>query len=51
MTQKCAWAAFFTFLITPLAWAQNTTHDVVIVGAGSAGLYAARNLIDDATTF
>jgi len=47
MTQKCAWAAFFTFLITPLAWAQNTTHDVVIVGAGSAGLYAARNLIDD----
>ena len=24
-----------------------TTHDIVVVGAGSAGLYAAKNLIDD----
>ena len=29
------------------ASAQDTTHDVVIVGAGSAGLYAARTLIAD----
>jgi len=25
----------------------NTTHDVVVVGAGSAGLYAAKTLIDE----
>ena len=25
----------------------STTHDVVVVGAGSAGLYAAKHLIDD----
>jgi len=40
-------SALFTLLISPLTWAQNTTHDVVIVGAGSAGLYAAKNLIED----
>jgi monoamine oxidase len=29
------------------AWSDNTTHDVVVVGAGSAGLYAAKTLIED----
>lgn len=32
---------------SPKTWAANTTHDVVIVGAGSAGLYAAKTLIND----
>jgi monoamine oxidase len=36
-------AAFFT----SSAWSANTTHDVVVVGAGSAGLYAAKTLIND----
>ncbi len=34
-------------LITSAVWASNTTHDVVIVGVGSAGLYAAKTLIED----
>lgn len=32
-------------LMAPLVWSANTTHDVVVVGAGSAGLYATRTLI------
>lgn len=33
--------------LAPYAFAEDTTHDVIIVGAGSAGLYAAKSLIDD----
>ena len=33
-----------TSWLAPYAWADNTTHDVVVVGAGSAGLYAAKTL-------
>lgn len=40
----CASSILF---FTPLTWAANSTHDVVIVGAGSAGLYAAKTLTDD----
>ncbi len=41
-----------TFLVVTLfystqSWSANTTHDVIVVGAGSAGLYAARNLVDE----
>ncbi|MEM7358236.1 MAG: NAD(P)/FAD-dependent oxidoreductase [Pseudomonadota bacterium] len=35
------------FLFSTSISAQNTAHDVVIVGAGSAGLYAARTLVDE----
>ena len=42
-----ALSALLTLFIVPFSWATNTTHDVVIVGAGSAGLYAAKNLIED----
>lgn len=35
------------FFFTTHAWSTNTTHDVVVVGAGSAGLYAAKTLIQD----
>jgi monoamine oxidase len=45
--RKWALSALFTFCIAPLTWAANTTHDVVIVGAGSAGLYAAKTLNED----
>ena len=31
-------------LIPLLGWSSDTTHDVVVVGAGSAGLYAAKTL-------
>ena len=31
-------------LIPLLGWSTDTTHDVVVVGAGSAGLYAAKTL-------
>ena len=33
--------------LAPVTSAEDTTQDVIIVGAGSAGLYAARSLIDD----
>lgn len=33
-----------TSLLSTVAWSANTTHDVVVVGAGSAGLYAAKAL-------
>ena len=46
-TRKWAFSALFTLFITHPAWAANTTHDVVIVGAGSAGLYAAKTLNED----
>lgn len=32
--------------LAPVTSAEDTTQDVIIVGAGSAGLYAARSLID-----
>ena len=47
LARKWALSALFPFFITPLTWATNTTHDVIIVGAGSAGLYAAKTLIED----
>ncbi len=48
LARKGALSALFTLFITPLAWAaDDTTHDVIIVGAGSAGLYAAKTLIED----
>ena len=42
-----ALVALCVFFISPVTWAENTAHDVIVVGAGSAGLYAAKNLIDD----
>jgi monoamine oxidase len=45
--RKGALSVLFTLFFTPLAWAENTTHDVIVVGAGSAGLYAAKTLIAD----
>jgi monoamine oxidase len=39
--------ALCTFFASPATWAANTAHDVIVVGAGSAGLYAARTLIAD----
>lgn len=45
--RKWTLCALFAFFIAPLTWAKNTTHDVIIVGAGSAGLYAAKTLIAD----
>ena len=47
LARKGALSALFTLFITPLTWAANTTHDVIIVGAGSAGLYAAKTLTED----
>lgn len=44
---KLALPVILTSLLTPYAWSANTTHDVVVVGAGSAGLYAAKTLIAD----
>ena len=44
LVRKWELSALFILLFTPLTWAANTTHDVVIVGAGSAGLYAAKTL-------
>ena len=46
-TRKRVLSALFTLFISPVTWAANTTHDVVIVGAGSAGLYAAKTLNED----
>ncbi len=45
--QKWGLYALITLATSPFALAQNTTHDVVVVGAGSAGLYAAKTLIAD----
>ncbi len=47
MRSSTLWAIALTSasFAAPLAWSANTTHDVVVVGAGSAGLYAARTLI------
>jgi monoamine oxidase len=42
-----ALVALSIFFGPPATWAENTAHDVIVVGAGSAGLYAAKNLIDD----
>jgi monoamine oxidase len=44
---KFALPIILTSLLTPVASATNTTHDVIVVGAGSAGLYATKNLIND----
>jgi len=42
--RKCAIPFVLMSLLTTVAWSADTTHDVVIVGAGSAGLYAAKTL-------
>ena len=42
--RKCAIPLILTSLLSTVAWSANTTHDVVVVGAGSAGLYAAKTL-------
>jgi monoamine oxidase len=42
-----ALVALCVFFLSPVTRAENTAHDVIVVGAGSAGLYAAKNLIDD----
>jgi monoamine oxidase len=47
MARKWVLYALFILFFTPLTWAANTTHDVIIVGAGSAGLYAAKTLTED----
>lgn len=44
---RLALPVIMAFFITPYAWSDNTSHDVVVVGAGSAGLYAAKTLIED----
>ena len=46
-TRRSALLALCILFVAPATWAQNTAHDVVIVGAGSAGLYAAKTLIAD----
>jgi len=46
-SRRGALAALCVFFVSPVAWAENTAHDVIVVGAGSAGLYAAKNLIAD----
>ena len=45
-SRRGALVALCVFFVSPVAWAENTAHDVIVVGAGSAGLYAAKNLID-----
>jgi monoamine oxidase len=45
--RKGALVALCAFFVSPVTWAENTAHDVVVVGAGSAGLYAAKHLIED----
>jgi len=47
ITSKLILSIILSFSLAPHAIAIDTTHDVVIVGAGSAGLYAAKTLIDD----
>ena len=42
--RKCAIPFVLTALLSTIAWSADTTHDVVVVGAGSAGLYAAKTL-------
>ena len=42
--RKCAIPFVLTLLISTVAWSADTTHDVVVVGGGSAGLYAAKTL-------
>ena len=44
---KLALPVLMGSLLTPTALAADTTHDVIVVGAGSAGLYAAKTLIND----
>jgi protoporphyrinogen oxidase len=44
--RKCAIPFVLTSLLSTVAWSADTTHDVVVVGAGSAGLYAAKTLSD-----
>ena len=45
---KAAIAAIFCCLFTVSSvWSASTSHDVVVVGAGTAGLYAAKTLITD----
>lgn len=42
--RKCTIPFVLTWLLATVAWPADTTHDVVVVGAGSAGLYAAKTL-------
>jgi len=44
--RKFAISLVLTSLLSSVAWSADTTHDVVVVGAGSAGLYAAKTLSD-----
>ncbi|ROR97967.1 monoamine oxidase [Sinobacterium caligoides] len=44
---RSALSAIAATLLTANAWTANSTHDVIVVGAGTAGLYAAKTLIDD----
>jgi len=42
--RKCAIPFVLTSLLSTVAWSADTAHDVVVVGGGSAGLYAAKTL-------
>lgn len=44
---KVLLSLFLSLTIFEHVRAENTTQDVIVVGAGSAGLYAARTLVDE----
>ncbi len=44
LLRKCTIFLVLTSLPAGEVWSADTTHDIVIVGAGSAGLYAAKTL-------
>jgi monoamine oxidase len=45
LSREGALVALCVLFLAPVTRAENTAHDVIVVGAGSAGLYAAKNLI------
>ena len=49
MNLKSKWAipVILTSLLAQHALAENTSHDVIVVGAGAAGMHAAKQLISD----